>query len=283
MRRPESVKIGWVPAEAVYTTLIDRERSLPLARSNSSGVAAHTDPGLARDRALCELIERDAFMWTWVQRVSRERIVGHDLPGTALDARLRLQQAGWAVHWVNLSLETFPVVLCCAVHPRLGLTLGAGCDADPAAALVRATIEALVISLGFATPAGRIEPRNVRGPVDHVHLHRDPALGMEHEFLYTSEIEIELDEIAKGDGSALTQLEAHGIDPVFVDLSGPATRPFTVVRAIAPGLVPLSFGYDREPLGLPALARPRLSRAGKRFGRIVDFAASPAIIPHPFS
>ncbi len=273
----------WVPAEAVYTTLIDRDRPRPLARATSSGVAAHTDPGLARERALCELIERDAFMWTWLQRISRERIVGGHLPTAALDARRRLGQAGWAVHWVNLSLETFPVVLCCAVHPRLGLTLGAACDADPAAALMRATNETLVTSLGFPTPPGRIAPRDVRGPADHVHLHRDPVLTSEHEFLYASEIEIELEQIAKADGSPLAQLESQGIEPAFVDLSGPATRPFTVVRAIAPRLIPLSFGYDREPLGLTALARPRVSRTGQQFGRFVDFAACPPIVPHPFS
>jgi len=273
----------WVPAEAVYMTLIDRERPRPLAHSTSSGVAAHTDPGLARERALCELIERDAFMWTWIQRVSRERIVGRNLPTAALAARHRLGEAGWVVHWINLSLETFPVVLCCAVHPRLGLTLGAACDADPAAALVRATNEALVTSLGFTTPTERIAPRDVRGPADHVHLHRDPARNSEHAFLYASEIEIELTQIAKADGSPLAQLEAHGIEPVFVDLSGPATRPFTVVRALAPGLIPLSFGYDREPLGLTALARPRRSRTGQQLGRFVDFATCPAIFPHPFS
>jgi hypothetical protein len=147
----------WVPAEAVYTSLIDSMRSLPLARCNSSGVAAHTNLEVARDKALCELVERDAFMWTWIQRVSRERIVGDALPKQALDARHRLERAGWTVHWVNLSLETLPVVLCCAVHPDHGLTLGAGCDANPAAAVVHATIEALVTSLGFATPPGRIE------------------------------------------------------------------------------------------------------------------------------
>jgi len=229
------------------------------------------------------LIERDAFMWTWVQRVSRERIVGSDLPKAAIAARHRLVDAGWAVHWVNLTLETFPVVLCCAVHPKFGLTLGAACNADPAAALVRATTEALVISLGYPTPPGRIEPGDVRGPADHLHLHRDPARRSENEFLYTSELEIELDEIAESEASPLAQLEAQGIDPVFVDLSGPATRPFAVIRAIAPGLIPLSFGHDREPLGLPELARPRSSREGRPIGRVIDLDSWAAIMPHPFS
>jgi ribosomal protein S12 methylthiotransferase accessory factor len=274
----------WVPAEAVYTTLVDPLRSQPLVRLTGSGVAAHTDPDAARARALCELIERDACMWTWVQRVSRERIGGPGLPKAAIAARKRLADSGWAVHWVNLSLETFPVVLCCAIHPQLGLTLGAACDADPAAALLRATNEALAISLGFLTPPNRIDPTDVRGPVDHLRLHRDPARRGDHEFLFTSDREVALNEIPQGEAeSPLAQLEAQGVEPVFVDLSGETTQPFTVIRALAPGLVPLTFGYDREPFGLPRLAQPRFSRAGQQFGALIDLEQFEIILPHPFS
>ena len=48
------------------------------------------------------------------------------------------------------------------------------------------------------------------------------------------------------------RLEAIGIEPLVVDLTRPASSPYVVVRALAPGLVPIAFGWDREPLGLEA-------------------------------
>ncbi len=70
----------WVPAEAVLYPFADPELERPVSVATSSGMAAHTDFAEACTRALCELVERDAFMWTWIQRVSRERVQHRSLP-----------------------------------------------------------------------------------------------------------------------------------------------------------------------------------------------------------
>ncbi len=55
-----SVK-GFIPAEAVYCPPIERGWAAPhLFRWTSNGLAAHRDGALARQHAVCELIERDA-------------------------------------------------------------------------------------------------------------------------------------------------------------------------------------------------------------------------------
>ena len=55
-----------------------------------------------------------------------------------------------------------------------------------------------------------------------------------------------------------------------------------VVRALVPGLIPISFGYDREPLGLPRLAAPVRTHDGRTLGNRVDLTLAGPILPHPF-
>jgi len=49
-----------------------------------------------------------------------------------------------------------------------------------------------------------------------------------------------------------------------------------------PGLVPFSFGYDREPLGMPRLGEPKRLADGRIVGRMVDMVRAGPYVPHPF-
>ena len=99
-------------AEAVFYPFTDPERGDAVCHTSSSGAAAHTDPAEARRRALAELIERDAFMWTWIQRVSREHVEPASLDGTLRDRLAAVEATGLSVALVNLTLDTLPVILC---------------------------------------------------------------------------------------------------------------------------------------------------------------------------
>jgi len=93
---------------------------------SSSGVAAHHDAAAARAGAFRELVERDHFMWTWVQRVSRERIDPRTLPAEAVELVALAEDAGHRVDVVDLSQDLHPVVLA-AVHSESVLQLGCAC------------------------------------------------------------------------------------------------------------------------------------------------------------
>jgi len=273
----------WVPAEAVHTTVVAAAPPAAVLPWTSSGLAAHTDPAAARERAFHELVERDAFMWTWIQRVSRERVRPRSAPAGARALAARVGRAGWATHWVNLSLEAGPVLLCCLVHERDGLTVGAAADADPAVALARATAEAATLALGLdGGGAEPPRPRDVRGPRDHALLHRDPARAAEHGFLYASGEELELGDVPAGGGDVAARLHALGFAPLAADLTIPAVRPFHVVRALAPGLLPLTFGYGTEPLGMPRARGPVDLPDGRRLGLRLGAGQPGIVIPHPF-
>lgn len=274
----------WVPAETVYTSIPAPAEQSDVLPWSGSGMAAHGTLSAARARAFRELVERDAFMWTWIQRVSRERVAAGGISPDAARRRRILADHGWTTTWVNLSLDTYPVILCGLTHDLHGLMLGAACNPDPGAALDRATVEALVLALRFHAD-GREPPAltEVRTPRDHLLLHRDPARWGDHGFLLAGPDEIELEDIPGGDGDDLEDLlDAAGCPPLATELTLPSSAPFRVVRALAPGLLPLTFGWSTEPTGMSRARRAGTTRDGRRVGREID-PHPECTIPHPFA
>ena len=151
-----------VPAGAVFYPFEDPERRDVICPATSSGVAAHSDPDEARRRALAELIERDAFMWTWIQRVSREHVDKATVDATLGERMTAVEATGLSVALVNLTLETLPVILC-VLHGEATLSMGMACERDPGNAATRAFDEAVGVlphlraeSRGSARPGGRL-------------------------------------------------------------------------------------------------------------------------------
>jgi thiazole/oxazole-forming peptide maturase SagD family component len=284
---PVSTRDGrrrWVPAEAVRLALPAPAAGGTLLPWTSSGLAAGRDVADARRRALRELVERDAFMVTWLRRATRERISPRGVPAAATEMARVLRDHGWQATWVNLTLDSHPVILCCLTHDDEGLTVGAACDHDAGAALCRATTEALVLALRFRAPQGpRPEPRAVRSPRDHLLLHRDPARHADHGFLYASTDELELGDVPRPESDDLeAQLETLGYSPLTADLTTERCAPYAVVRALAPGLVPLTFGWGQEPLGLPRVRDETWTHVGHRVGGPRHTTAVIDRVPHPF-
>jgi len=280
---PASARDGgrrWVLADAVFNPFRDFERPNRAVLASSSGAAAHRTLAEATRRAFCELIERDAFMWTWIQRISRERIATASLPPRLRERVDALGRSGFAIDFVNLTLETEPVLLC-VIHDRELLVVGACCDPDPTRTAEKSFDEAALV-LALARNAEPIPASDVRTPYDHVRLYRDAAFVPKAGFLHSSEVEIELGEVRGGDADVEDLLAQIG-EPLTVDLSSPATRPLRVVRTLVPGLVPISFGWDQEPLGMPLLAQPRITADGRRLGSHLDLAATGPLTPHPFA
>ena len=267
----------WIPAEFAGVGV---EHPLPLT---SSGVAAHTDLRLARNSALDELVERDAFMWTWIQRVSRERIGPAGVPDDVITWTRALAGQGWVTHWINLTMEFQPAVLCCLVHPERGLVVGAASRPAAADALRKATLEALVLALRFdPTSQSKVDVALARSPVDHLMFHMDPEQSALNDFLYTSQETVELREIEREE-TLETALSDAGVEPVVIDLTIPRARPFHVVRVATPELVPLTFGRDGEPLGLEILGRARTRHDGVLVGAAKKFGEASALELHPFA
>jgi ribosomal protein S12 methylthiotransferase accessory factor len=273
----------WVAASQVLAPFADL--SVPeLPGPGSSGVAAHGTLDEARRRALLELIERDAFMWTWVQRVSRERIDPAGLPDETRAHLRAARESGWEATLVNLTLDLKPVVLC-ALEERDGdgISVGTAAAQRPGEAAAKAVLEAItVLWADHSVLSEPIELADVSTPIDHLRCHRRADAREARAFLLASGEEIAVEDVRCAEGPVEQCVAAVG-DPLFVDLSSPTTRPFAVVRAFVPGLVPIAFGYDGEPLGMRRLAEPVVTPDGRELGRSLPLGEAEPIMPHPFS
>jgi ribosomal protein S12 methylthiotransferase accessory factor len=272
----------WVVAEAVFFPFFDPERRTHLPPASSSGVAAHPDTAEASARAFRELVERDHFMWTWVQRVSRERIDPRTLPPEAGRIIALAESAGHEVDLVNLTLDLHPVILC-AAHSASSVYLGCACHPDPLRAVTKALEEATTSLDEKRTDAEeRPAATDVRGPLDHERFYQHEDGVADAAFLFSSRETIGLTDIPRFSEPVEERL-VHIGEPLVVDLSSPSTRPFRVMRAIVPGLIPISFGWDQESLGMSRLAEPKATADGVALGRRLHLAQAEPIIPHPFA
>ncbi len=135
----------WMPAIFVFLSLELHQEQL-IAQGTSNGLAASTEKDDAALRAILELIERDAFMATWLTASPAQRLQLDD----TLDPLLHTVLEGIEALGATVEVYTLPAsaigttVLCLALgdgdqYP--GITFGLGCDLDPRTALRQAVLE----------------------------------------------------------------------------------------------------------------------------------------------
>jgi ribosomal protein S12 methylthiotransferase accessory factor len=265
----------WVPAIFVFLSLAMR-REHNIYQGTSNGLAAGADFENAALRATLELVERDAFMASWLTASAGRRIELDD----ALQSEVRqvveeVEKMGACVELYLLELSACgTAVLALALgdgEQYPGATIGIGADLDAFAALRQAILE-----LGqTATHLRRLmsssqshvpeHPEQVREMVDHAAFFFpkerasafDRLRGPHAAGRRLRELGSPLAERSISRCAAL--LNAEGVRVALVDVTPPdvATGPFRVVRAVSPDLQPISYGYgfDLQPV-------PRIRRIG---------------------
>src|SRR3954447_3433968 len=135
----------WLPAILVFLSL-DIRREQAFCQGTSNGMAAGTVTSEAQLRAILELVERDAFMTSWLCKRP-----GHLLriDGT-LEADLKTVLDGIAALGAQVELVLlqsacgYPTIACLAFGDGIkwpGVTLGLGTDPDPRSAVRQAILE----------------------------------------------------------------------------------------------------------------------------------------------
>lgn len=254
----------WVLADLVYAGLPARlgRYNGVFHRATSSGVACAEGDDVAKLRALTELLERDAFMRSWLAKT----------PGTEVgDAASVRRDLGWQDPDFELNLRrlesrALAVVLAVARSRAGGAIFGLGAHHSEELALRKAAMEVATaaVLLGERPPAPA--PEEIRTPSQHMLLHLDPR-NAHHTAFWTNPV---LSFPACGT-KVSASLESLLADAVFVPLRNIGADGHVVWRCLHPGLVPLTFGFDCEPLGL-AIVRELL-------GSPPEPAAS--LFPHP--
>jgi len=270
----------WVLADFVFaqSAFEPDYRSRLVFHASSSGCASHRSLELAAQAAVFELIERDAFVRHWLLQQPGICVETRTLPawiGAQTDALVR---EGCSV-WVQaLSPSGIPVWMVMIRCERVGFTsVGTAAGPDAESALESAFTEAQTAALtrlgGVAAPARKVA--EVKTPRDHADLHALRRHMHRTDVLLPSGPPASLRQLASewpaSFDSVLDTLRARGFgSPHIVDLTlpdAPSTwsgAPIRSVRALVPGLVPLTFGDGRLPYAM------------------VDRVAPGGRFPHPF-
>jgi ribosomal protein S12 methylthiotransferase accessory factor len=244
----------------------------------SNGVAAAPTADEARERAIAELLERDAFLTTWVHRNPARKIMLANDEINSLTTELQRQGTRPSL-WRLTAAAPVPVVLAIAQgdgERNLAITLGAACDVTVERAAVRAIRELAgnVAATAEEIRAGAltaIPERDVRQIDDHAAYYLSPernaALGFLADAASRQPVPPPAGEDTDTAVDLIRECLAAGVRVATCDLTPPdvAACGISVVRAVSPDLVPLWFGWHREPV-----AHRRLR------------CVSPNRQPHPF-
>lgn len=295
----------YVPAAFVYvpyyTDDFDIGPEQPIWTTVSTGLACGRTRAAALYRGVLEVIERDAFMIVWRNRLSLPVINLETVPDSlarrlinAIDPLPVRYQA------VLLTLDIAVVVILVILSSQNGIApftvVGAAADLDPSHALALALEEACLSWSGLRRAVAQSkdyssEPayRNVNSLEMHGLAHAvDPTLPPQTAFL-TAGPEISFDCLPQPNATStvealrilVEQLASLNSDVVAVDLT---TRDvddagFSVVRAMIPGFQPLDVDHARQYDG------PRLHEVPSKLG----FSGGHSLVsdsiryPHPFA
>jgi len=288
---------AWLPVELVFLTHPRGPRGTRIGYATSSGMACAPSAAQATERGLFELLERDAFMLVWSNRLSLPRLDwSSDRNLSAIDARY-FAPTGLEYAAIDLSgFHGIPTVLGVVRAPRTGGALGVGAAAAPV--VDRAWWKAL--SEAFASRSAGWKLALVRPErsfaddgsdiitfEDHIQYYSDDRRAESAGFLVGSRATRLVRELPSlgGRGSRVGLLveriaragsRAYGVDITAPDV---AAAGLSVVKTVAPGLCALDVAHRARFLGAPRLLDA--SRTATLTSRSLAFEDLNSH-PHPF-
>ncbi len=295
-RRP-----AYLPVQLVYLSWASLAPGETwIGYSTSSGLACGATFAEAVLSGLLELVERDAFMLTWYNRLSLPRLDWR--PDRALVELERRHFAPTRLRYEVVDLSVFlgvPTALG-VVHGGpadvAALGVGAGSAATIQEAWRKALAEAFSVrawarSLRLAEPKRtfRTDFRDVETFSDHILFYACQENARHAAFLDSSEERRDVREVPALEGASATELigaiaarlGARGIEAYAVDVTSPDVRQagLSVAKVLAPELCPLDVAYQARFLG-----GRRLYAAGWELGlRRAPLAPEDVNpYPHPF-
>ena len=237
-----------------------------VTQATSSGCASGPELDACIERAALELVERDAFMRHWFAQQPGRSIDYYTLPSDLRERTEHLMRLDMASGVQCLYLGHHPTWMVWVQHKTAHFTtVGSACGFDAEGTLRNAFAEAEALALGHIgdLTENAIKPVNVRTPADHRALYATPTYFQQAEGLLAAAGQpMAYSDAAAafhGNAAALFRLLGMAGHRVYwTELAPPDGTPVIngraihTVRALAPGLIPISFGYRREPLGMDA-------------------------------
>jgi len=290
-----------VPAALAYLVSPTPRPIDHVAAITSNGLAAGADLERAIIGGLHELIERDALMITWLNKLPATLIETPQSGCMAAAIIRHYARFGVVVRLLSLATDQAPFVIMAVADnpdPSQGArVIGMGCDCDPVAAVDKAVFELCQARPSMASRmrqddhSGRLNSyADVRDLDDHPLFHALPRNLGEFDFLLASGASVRLEDMQRPEATEpidiLSTIVAAarnaGSRVAYVDITAPDIAPLgpRVVRCFATGLQPIHFGF-----GEGRLAGARLYEAPVRWGLratpLTETELNPC--PHPLA
>lgn len=267
-----------LPAPCVFALgkLAAQDAEWPVTNASTSGIAAWSTRDGAIERALEELVERDAFARAWLEQralpavergllslSARQRIA--DLSGADYDIAVRAMPSEW-----------LPCAIVMARRPSLAFTCvatGAGLTWTSAVEHALLEVETKTQDAHDRQPLSDMDPKQIQSHRGHGQWFRTRRGHADADALVatpTVDAPAFVSTLASTTASLIDRLIAAGRHVFAVDLTPPGAslsqgrEPLHVWRVFVPGLVPLWFGHGLEPLGSIADAGLPIARAALR-------------------
>jgi ribosomal protein S12 methylthiotransferase accessory factor len=289
---------AYVPAAMVYVpyTYYLSSGDSPIVQPISTGLACHSTLERAATSALCEVVERDAFMLFWLRGLRMPRLLRSGLSSAALDLVERFERIGCTVDLRAITLDiALPTILAVCRKRHLGrgpaLAVAAACAPDIEGAVTKA-LEELAHTRRYVKDIERLCPRlatgaDVRTQEDHLNYWVSADVDTLVPWLTSEEPgEICMTDVPSISGNdqevweqSVAAVVRAGYRPIRVDLTTSDVRDFLrIVRVVVPGLHPLVMGSQTVPLG-----GDRLKRTAEKLGVAAFYPSEePNPYPHPF-
>ena len=242
----------------------------------TNGLACAENVDIALDRAVCEIVERDALMLVWLTRSGGRRISHKGLLSADLCEQIsRMAELQIKTTFRDISTPLGFKVFLVSISSdfngkRFGLAFGAGANSSAKKAARHAFLEACLSWRGVSwrTTSGDTSDLNGRPTSFAGHaefysnwdqMHRLDFL-IENESLEASQHEYEFcdeDLSSERDSGHVELLVQQGLDVLSTDITPheAAASGLRIVQAVVPGLVPLYIG-DRTADSLATARLP---------------------------
>ena len=292
-----------VPAQPTLMSYRPVSGEMNLCQVTSNGLAAGPTLAEAAFRATLEVIERDAFISTWLLRLPCEKVDVATIP----DEPVRKLVAAYQRR--DVTLELYKLFSTAEVHCFVGLgicvtnasepavVVGLGADVNP----VRAACSALM-EIAQVRPGLKYRLRDPKTTTHREAMLNDPSLLKhleDHDLYYAGQDklhcfdfirqspETKVDWTHRPQGSARQELlrisrhlEASGAELILVNLTPPEMEQLGLytARSFIPDFQPIFFGRHEQRLSEKRLTQLTERHLGKIFG--------PSIInpdPHPLA
>jgi ribosomal protein S12 methylthiotransferase accessory factor len=294
----------WVPAELVFLQNVGPAERERIGYATSNGLACAPTRADALERALLELLERDAFMVTWWRRLSPPRLDWSEDQWLAQADRRYFRSTGLEYTALDLSpAHDLPIVAAVVRGANgSGAALGVGAAAAPRVedAWWRALAEAFA-SRSACRKLRLLDPDRIYASDgsdvvsfdDHIRFYGEDEAAELAAFLWSS-----AETRSAGDIPALSEDAAVRLEQIVarigragsaafaVDVTSPdvAAAGLHVIRALAPGLCPLDAAHTARFLGSPRLSGAAGTGPSEKdilTGRVLGLDdLNP--LPHPF-